>query len=240
MAGGCCGNEVCSCIIRGGAGITVEGSGTQSNPYIIVADLPDFGDVLKVTDSDTVNLTLTGAGTQASPFQLKADATIKLTALADVVPGSPPSIGDVPIWNGTAFSLDPPPAAPAGAVNVSNGITGVGSVPSPIKLATSGVWGSGPLAGLGSDSTIGLATYIDSLGQVRVQPATIASIPWTSVTGKPDVSVVGHTHPASAITDPQNLNVGKIDGQRITTTFSSADAPAVTSAGDLWFFPEGS
>ena len=56
-----------------------------------------------------------------------------------------------------------------GTVNVGAGILGTGSVGSPVRLATSGVWGSSPLDLFGAASIIGDPVYIDSAGQVRAR-----------------------------------------------------------------------
>jgi hypothetical protein len=50
----------------------------------------------------------------------------------------------------------------------------------------------------------------------------------TSLDGK---AASSHTHTASAITDPQNLSITKLDGRKLTV---SATAPTSPAVGDLW------
>lgn len=178
----CSCSGTCSCLIVPGEGIEVDGSGHVNDPYIITA----FGGIgLVVQDTTTVDLALAGSGTEADPYILSANSLMSLTQLHDRS-GSPPNIGDVPIWqnNGT-WSFGPPPVAPAGATNTANGIRGVGTVADPVAARTSGTWGVGPLAGLGSDTTIGQVIYVDSLGDLRAAPATAAQVEWSNISGVP-------------------------------------------------------
>jgi hypothetical protein len=243
MAKGCCDQTTCSCLIVGGDGIAVSGSGTLTNPYVITADLPDFAQSLTVRDTTSVNLTLTGSGQVEDPFVLQANATLRLTALADVDdPEGGPDVGDVPVWVGVGadghWEFDIPPVAPAGAVNATGGIAGIGSVGSPLLVKVSGVWGVAPLNTLGSDPDIGLEIYLDSSGELRARPG-VGTVNWADIAGKPTTfTPSAHTHVASAITDPQNLDVGKIAGHRIYSTPGSSIAPTspAPAAGDLWFY----
>lgn len=239
-----CGGSGCSCLIQAGTGITVEGSGTPTNPYVITSQTPELADTFRVRDTPTVNMTITGSGTTGDPYELRAESTLKLSQLADVQdPQGGPSAGESPVWVGTGatahweFSSLPP--APAGSVNVKPGLTGLGSVADPIGINVAGIWGSGNLSGLGTDSTIGLETYIDSAGKLRVRPIT--SIDWSAVANKPTTfNPSTHTHTASQISDPQNLNVGKINGRRVNSYANSTSLPTTgTSAFDLAFFPKG-
>lgn len=240
-----CGDSACSCLIVQGDGIVITGSGTPTNPYRISSSLANLIGALTVKDTDSVDMQLRGSGTIPDPFVISAISTLKVTDLKDVAdPSGGPAVGESLVWVGTGpaghWEFGTLPPAPAGAVNVANGIGGVGSVGSPITLKTSGVWGSGTLAGLGGDSTIGDAIYIDSAGNARSAPS--GSVAWTGITGKPTTfPPAPHTHIASDITDPLNLNVGKINNVKITTQFTSSSLPTSgTTAGDLVFFPQGS
>lgn len=240
MAKGCCSGNTCSCLITHGNGITVTGSGTPIDPYVVSAVLPDFSKSLTVRDTESVNMTLLGSGIPSDPFILQATSVLNLQDLADVDdPQGGPAVGDVPVWVGAGdaghFEFRTPPTAPAGAVNVAAGLIGIGSVADPIEVSTSGTWGVAPLDSYGSDSTVGLAIYVDSAGQLRARPPGSTSVSWSSVTGKPTTfPAASHTHAAAAITDPQNLDVGKINGKRV---FSQQAQPSTTGlvAGDLWF-----
>lgn len=242
----CCGTSNSSTTqVNAGDGIRITGSGTPTNPFVIESDLPDFASSIKVRDTETVNMTLTGSGNVGDPFEIRAESTLRLSQLTDVNdPQGGPSIGESPVWVGTGaaghWEFGTLPPAPAGAVNVTNGVTGVGSVELPIGVATSGVWGAGSLAGLGTDSTVGLATYIDSAGKLRAKP--VGSISWASIPDKPtSFPPSQHGHNASDIPLAQQalLNVGKVNGRTIVSTANSSTPPANPAALDLWFFPKG-
>lgn len=230
-------------IVVAGDGITVTGSGTVADPYVVESSFSTLNQFFQVRDSSSVDLSLTGTGTVADPLLLRAVSTLKMTDLKDVNdPSGGPAVGESPVWTGAGsaghweFSL--PPVSPAGSVNVSNGISGIGTVGSPIAIKTSGTWGSGVLAGLGSDSTIGAPTYIDSAGNLRSQPILVD---YSAVTGKPTYFPVdpATTWPAGNITSQSSLNAGKVNGIKISSTANSVTAPSSPTAGDLWFFPKG-
>lgn len=234
-------------LLVGGDGITVAGSGAASNPFKITAVLRDLRNALGVRDTDTVNLSLLGSGTLADPFSLRANATLALTDLADVSdPSGGPAVGEVPVWVGVGaaghFEFRTPPPAPAGAVNVGPGLAGDGTTIAPLAVNPSGVWGVGALAGRGADSTIGGIIYVDSTGKVRTNP-TVSTVTWTAVTDKPLTFVPSaHAHNAADVPAAQQLllNVGLVNGRRITSTATSSTPPAAPAALDLWFFPRGS
>lgn len=241
----CCGHSGCACIVNGGDGITVTGSGSPSDPYVVTSNITELTGLIGVQDSTSVNLTLTGSGTIADPLQLRAVAILKMTELADVNdPSGGPAVGESPVWVGAGsdghWEFQIPPPSPAGAVNVENGLYGLGDVSDPIGVETSGVWGVGSLAGLGGDSTIGLPIYIDSAGKVRAKP--VGTPAWTDITGKPTTfPPSAHTHVAADITDPENLDVGRVNGVKLFSTPTSASPPSVgVLAGDIWVFPKGS
>lgn len=241
-----CGSTAHTDLVREGSGISVTGSGTPENPYIITSDAPEFAQRFRVRDTPTVNMTMTGSGTEDDPYEVRAESTLKLSQLADVQdPQGGPSIGESPVWTGAGaaghWEFKTLPPAPAGAVNVSTGLTGLGSVDNPLKVAVSGTWGTGALASLGSDSTIGQLIYVDSAGKVRTAP--ISTINWSQVAGKPETFPPSqHSHVASDISAAEQLklNVGKINGRKITAHSSSSTLPTTgTSALDLAFFPKG-
>lgn len=227
-------------LIQEGAGITISGAGTPTDPYIIIADTFGLVDIFQVNDTESVNLSLFGSGTPSDPLKLRADVTLSVEDLSDVNDPGGPTTGDSLVWATDHWEFGTLPPAPAGSVNVSNGISGTGAVSTPLAVKTSGTWGSGSLAGLGSDSTIGLPIYIDSAGQVRTSPVN-TSVSWTGISGKPSTfPPSAHTHAASDITDPQDLNVGKVNSITFHATSDSTTAPTETSFPSIWFFPEGS
>lgn len=245
MAKGCCGSgSGCNCLIQAGDGITVTGAGTEASPYKIWAEVPDFSRSLTVEDTGTVNMILWGSGIPSDPFRLSAQATIAMTGLSDVQdPQGGPAVGEVPTWVGVGtdghWEFKVPPPSPAGAVNVSTGLEGVGSAPSPIKVRTSGTWGVAPLTG--PDSTVGLQIYADTDGKLRAQLPTseTVDVSWSEIKNRPSAfPPTAHKHQASDILSQQNLNAGKVNGVRIYSTASSTPPTSPAPAAlDLHFFP---
>ena len=131
---GCAGTS-CSCVIQGGTGITVDGAGTETNPYIVSGSGAGGGGggVLTVQDTTTVDLGLLGGGTTANPYILSANATVALDDLTDVTAPNPAD-GNVLAWNGTTWQPVPPTTAPVGAVAVGEGLLGDGSSGDPVRL----------------------------------------------------------------------------------------------------------
>lgn len=237
---GCCTPD--TMIVRPGTGIDVSGSGSADDPYIITTTILDFSESLSVRDTSTVDMQLLGSGNPDDPFILSANAAIKMQDIADIVDPAGPNAGDVPVFLTDHWEFAPPPANPAGSVNVGTGLTGSGAAATPLQVAVAAMWGSGELAGLGADSTIGLPVYADSTGVLRAKPGT-ASVSWTSVTGKPSTfAPSAHTHVAGDIsaTEQLKLNVGKINGKKITTAMSSSTKPSSPAVGDVFIFPKGS
>ncbi|MFD3978254.1 hypothetical protein ACFWR6_06675 [Streptomyces griseus] len=70
----CCTRPRCSCLVAAGDGVTVEGNGSASAPYVVSADAAPAA--LVVTDSPSVDLTLTGDGAPGSPYEVTATVTL--------------------------------------------------------------------------------------------------------------------------------------------------------------------
>jgi len=168
-----CSGSTCSCLVTAGSGVAVSGTGTEANPYVIDVVGSDIAGTFAVADTSTVDMNLAGSGSTADPYVLSATATLALTALSDITSGDVPASGDVPVWNGSTWDFQPPPTTPPGAVNVGAGLSGDGSAPAPLAVATSGTWGVAPLDSFGSNTLLGAPTYIDSNGQVRTLPRGI-------------------------------------------------------------------
>lgn len=163
-------------MVSAGEGIRVSGSGQPADPYVITAAVTSFSASFQAVDSQTIDLTLTGGGTDTDPFVLSAMATLRLMQLADVYDPAGPVLGDVPVWNGSSFTLAPPPTVPPGSVNSGPGLSGDGSFANPLTVAVSDTT---------STSTNGLAIYVDSAGKLRTVAPVQEAVSWASVTGKP-------------------------------------------------------
>jgi hypothetical protein len=169
-----CGNQTCSCIITAGDGVIVSGLGTPTRPYEISLTTAGAGlsESIKATPTETLKLYTNGAGTPDNPLNIYGNATVKMTDVTDVADPEGPASGDVVTFVTDHWEFRPPAAAPPGSVNVSNPLSGDGSVGTPLGLKTSGFW---PLPGfpLSQLGTSGSEIYVDSAGQVRTKPQLI-------------------------------------------------------------------
>lgn len=129
-----CASGSCSCVVTGGDGVEVSGSGSTSDPYVIDAADVALTGKLQVQDSDTIDLTLAGEGTVAEPYILTADAALSLGQLVDVDDANT-TVGYVlaRMPDGT-FALVPPTTAPVGAINSDATIDGDGSAGDPLRV----------------------------------------------------------------------------------------------------------
>src|SRR5690349_15326493 len=132
MARKCCGLS-CACqLSAGNAHISVSGTGTSTDPFVITGDV-----ALQVVDTSTFNLTLTGSGTIASPWMLTVAyaSTAKLDDIPDVQAPSPTN-GQAILWDSsisTYTSQSVPTAAP-GFVCTDSSLQGDGSVGAPLGI----------------------------------------------------------------------------------------------------------
>lgn len=104
MARNCnCAGGQCGCLVTGGTAITVTGTGTANDPYVIVNTGAALGTAIQVNDTTTLNLTKAGAGTNADPIILSGDVTLKMQQLLDVNdPQGGPLAGEVPFYVGVS------------------------------------------------------------------------------------------------------------------------------------------
>lgn len=123
-----CSGSGCSCVVQGSGGISVTGSGTAANPFVVSG-----GGVVTVQDTATIDLTLTGAGSGGSPYVLKADAQINVMELADTAGTA--ATGQVLAKQADGFwrPVAAPSAAP-GVINTINGVQGDGSAGTPLQV----------------------------------------------------------------------------------------------------------
>lgn len=129
-----CSGSTCSCVIQGGGGVSVLGSGTIASPYVIATDLN-----LAVIDTATVQMALSGSGSPSDPFLLAATASISLDEIEGVNATNMTTGYVLARQADGSFAMVPPSTAAVGAITVGNGIAGDGSSGSPlsVKLAPS-------------------------------------------------------------------------------------------------------
>jgi len=118
-------------------------------------------------------MSVTGSGTDADPIFISARATVSMTELDDVLDTTGPQEGEVPVWTTDHWEFKIPASAPPGTVNRGAGLIGDGSAGNPLLAAISGNWGSGDLAGFGTDTLQGQSIYTDVAGQLRTRPIPI-------------------------------------------------------------------
>lgn len=125
MSPRCCQGATCSCLIQGSSGVTVTGSGTSQDPYVIAGNA-----VLDVLDTTVFNLTLGGTGTPDDPYVLRVDyaSTATLGDISDVNAPAPTN-GQVLGFDTTTNKWTPraPTTAAAGSVLTDTSLTGDGS-----------------------------------------------------------------------------------------------------------------
>lgn len=181
----CCGGAS-AVVIQSGAGLSVTGSGTVADPYIISGNIKP---AMVGADTHTVDITINGSGVIGDPFVIQADATLSVNDLVDVNDSTPPVLGDVLQFDGDNWVYGPTPAQAPGQVNTDQGLTGDGTLLNPVGIAVSEAVQS---------ATSGLYTYIDTNGELR---AEVRGTTWASVSGKPSsYAPTAHTHPNSQLT----------------------------------------
>lgn len=215
----CCGGGS-SVVITGGDNTIVTGSGTVNDPYVISGNLEV---VLQAKDTPTVSLDLTGTGNPNDPFVLSAIATVKVNDLIDVDDPTPAIAGDTLLFDGTKWTYGPAASVPAGSINTGPGLNGDGTLGNPLVIKVSNVVDT---------STAGLYTYIDSLGELRVQVPVTSSVAWGSITGKP--TTFPPTRPLTADTVVNAFTPAAV-GVAGIHIFVGPTAPTTAVDNDIWF-----
>jgi len=131
----CCGGASCACVLNEGDHVSIAGSGTSQDPFIVTADVG-----LAVVDNTVFDLSLTGTGTAADPWTVGAAfaSTASLDDLPDVnVPG-PRTNTHVLSWDTATskFILRAPTTAASGSVAHDTSLTGDGSGGTPLAVVS--------------------------------------------------------------------------------------------------------
>ncbi|MEC3995155.1 hypothetical protein VSR01_17095 [Actinacidiphila sp. DG2A-62] len=71
----CCGAPRCNCSVTAGPGVTVDGNGSPTTPYVISADAGTPTPV-QAADTTTVDTTVAGTGTAADPYVISSDVIL--------------------------------------------------------------------------------------------------------------------------------------------------------------------
>jgi hypothetical protein len=167
---GCSGTS-CSCVVTGAGGVTVTGSGSEANPYVVTG-----GGALEVVDGTTVDLTLSGDGTIGSPFLLTAEASIAMGDITDFDDTSLAAGKVVAVNSGaTGYELITAPTASPGVIVTTDALDGDGSVGSPLALLLDG----------GADS--GLTQSSSGLKVIGSGPGIAYTPTWTASVSAPSV-----------------------------------------------------
>jgi hypothetical protein len=120
--------------VKGSGGVSVTGSGSAANPYIVSTELN-----LQAIDTPTVDMTVSGSGSVADPYLLSAVALLSLDDLTDVNTAGATTGQVLARQSDGSYKLVPPATASAGTIAVGNGLSGDGSSGAPlaVKLAPS-------------------------------------------------------------------------------------------------------
>lgn len=121
----CCAGSTCACSVQPGTHITIVGTGTAQDPFIIGADI-----ALEVVSNSVFTMSMTGTGTDISPWELQVSyaPTAKLDDIPDVNAPAPTN-GHVLGWDSSTskWTNRAPTTAASGSVLTDTSLTGDGS-----------------------------------------------------------------------------------------------------------------
>lgn len=74
-----CAGSTCGCLVIGGTAVTVTGTGTAANPFVVTADLSraQIANSIAVASSSTIELGKKGSGSAGDPVVLTAALTLR-------------------------------------------------------------------------------------------------------------------------------------------------------------------
>ena len=100
-----CSGGTCGCKVNGGVGVTVTGTGTAADPYVINNVAADLNASFAVSDTLTLDLTKSGSGTNLDPVVISGQVKLTMSQLTDVNdPSGIPVAGEVPTYVGVQGS----------------------------------------------------------------------------------------------------------------------------------------
>lgn len=76
-----CAGSTCGCKVQGGSGVSITGTGTAQDPYIVTVDGIEITSLITVDDTSSVDLTLLGSGTALDPYVLSAEINVGSTVV---------------------------------------------------------------------------------------------------------------------------------------------------------------
>jgi hypothetical protein len=88
---GCAGGQ-CGCLVQGVGSISITGTGTQQDPYVVSLDGLDISDTVAVDDGTNIALTLGGSGTALDPYVISASLSVGATVTVTPTTGGTTTI----------------------------------------------------------------------------------------------------------------------------------------------------
>lgn len=101
MPGKCgCSGTTCGCKVTATSPLTIGGTGTAQDPYVLGIGDIDIAALIEVDDTTSVDLSLVGAGTVGDPYVLSAAVKVGAT-----VTSTPTNGGTTAISSGTRLQV---------------------------------------------------------------------------------------------------------------------------------------